>query len=223
MAANFQLVMHTGPNQGKVAPLEKDELFIGRDLSNDIVINDAEVSRRHARLVLQAGGYVLEDLGSTNGTSVNGQRLMGPYTLRIGDVITLGEHVGLGFEPSEFDPDATVVSAAARPVIAPIPPVPSMPSQPPQPPKPPAFVESYPTPQPPPVPRSTFRPDPQPAFVGQVPAEPVIEVPARKPGRTLLIVGLVVLGIVVLCGVALAVIDTLNIWCTLFPFLAGCP
>ncbi len=210
MAANFQLVMHTGPNQGKVAPLEKDELYIGRDLSNDIVINDAEVSRRHARLVLQAGGFVLEDLGSTNGTSVNGQRLMGPYTLRIGDVITLGEHVGLGFEPSEFDPDATVVSAAAKPVVTP--------------PPAPAFVETYPAPLPPPMmPRPVSRPEPQPAFVGEVPAEPLVEVPQRKPGRTLLVIGLIVLALACLCGIAFYLIDKNLLWCTLFPFIPGCP
>lgn len=63
-------------------------MFIGRDLTNDIVINDAEISRRHARLISQAGGYVLEDLGSTNGTFINGQRLASPYILRPGETVT---------------------------------------------------------------------------------------------------------------------------------------
>lgn len=206
MAASYQLVMHTGPNQGKVAPLEKDELYIGRDLSNDIVINDAEVSRRHARLVLQAGGYVLEDLGSTNGTSVNGQRLLGPYTLRIGDVITLGEHVGLGFEPSEFDPDATVVSAAARPVVTP-----------------PAPVQEYPRPQSAPLPPLVTPTTPAASYAGQVPSEPAVEVPRRKPGRTILIIALAVLAVACLCGVVLWVIDSNSMWCTVFPFIPGCP
>ncbi len=96
--SSYQFVMNAGPTPGKEFPLEKDELFIGRDLTNDIVINDAEISRRHARLVSQAGGYVLEDLGSTNGTFVNGQRLASPYILRPGETVTLGEHVTLTYE-----------------------------------------------------------------------------------------------------------------------------
>jgi predicted component of type VI protein secretion system len=115
MQSNFRLVMRSGPSVGKIYPLDKDELFIGRDLSNDIVINDPEISRRHARLYTQGNTFVLEDLGSTNGTFVNGQRLMGPNVLRPGDVITFGERMSLVFETSDFDQDATVVSPAARP------------------------------------------------------------------------------------------------------------
>jgi S-DNA-T family DNA segregation ATPase FtsK/SpoIIIE len=63
--AGFQLIMRSGPTPGKVFQLKNDEVFIGRDVGNDIVINDAEISRRHARLSVQAGGYILEDLGST--------------------------------------------------------------------------------------------------------------------------------------------------------------
>jgi pSer/pThr/pTyr-binding forkhead associated (FHA) protein len=107
--------MRSGPSVGKVYPLDKNELFIGRDLSNDIVINDPEISRRHARLFTQGNTYVLEDLGSTNGSFVNGQRLVGPNVLRPGDVITFGERMSLVFESSEFDQDATVVNPASRP------------------------------------------------------------------------------------------------------------
>ena len=73
----FQLVMRAGPTPGKVFSLSKTELYLGRDISNDIVINDAEVSRKHVRLMLQSGQFVLEDLGSTNGTFVNNQRVAG--------------------------------------------------------------------------------------------------------------------------------------------------
>jgi pSer/pThr/pTyr-binding forkhead associated (FHA) protein len=94
----FQLVMRSGPNPGKTFELSEGEATIGRDITNAIVINDAEVSRRHARLSPQAGGYVLEDLGSTNGTFVNGQRLMGPHLLRPGELVLLGENVSLAYE-----------------------------------------------------------------------------------------------------------------------------
>ena len=108
----FQLVMRSGPTVGKIFPLEKSELTIGRDTSNDIVINDAEVSRKHARLILQGGGFILEDLGSTNGSFVDGQRLMGPHALRPGELIMLGENISLNFESAGFDPNATVVASA---------------------------------------------------------------------------------------------------------------
>ncbi|MCZ7552248.1 MAG: FHA domain-containing protein [Anaerolineales bacterium] len=86
----YQLVMHKGPNPGKIFELVQDELTIGRDITNRIVINDAEVSRKHARLTLQSGAYVIEDLGSTNGTFVDSQRLIGPHMLRPGR----NDHVG---------------------------------------------------------------------------------------------------------------------------------
>lgn len=108
----FQLVMRAGPQPGSVFPLQKSEIYIGRDPSNDLVISDAEVSRKHARLIWQAGGYILEDLGSTNGTFVNGQRLLGPHGLRPGEVIQLGENVSLVYE-ALYDPNATRLSAAA--------------------------------------------------------------------------------------------------------------
>jgi predicted component of type VI protein secretion system len=115
MQSNFRMVMRSGPSVGKVYPLEKNELFVGRDLSNDIVINDPEISRRHARLYAQGNSYVLEDLGSTNGSFVNGQRLMGPNVLRPGDTVTFGERMSMVFESSDYDQDATMVSPSARP------------------------------------------------------------------------------------------------------------
>ena len=81
MASQFQLIMRSGPTPGAAFTLEGDQIDIGRDSTNEIVINDAEISRRHARLTFQGGKYVLEDLGSTNGTFVNGQRLAGTARL----------------------------------------------------------------------------------------------------------------------------------------------
>jgi predicted component of type VI protein secretion system len=115
MQSNFRMVMRSGPSVGKVYPMDKNELFVGRDLSNDIVINDPEISRRHARLYVQGNSYVLEDLGSTNGSFVNGQRLMGPNVLRPGGTVTFGERMSMVFESSDYDQDATVVSPSARP------------------------------------------------------------------------------------------------------------
>lgn len=109
----YQLVMHKGPNPGKIFELVQDEITIGRDISNRIVINDAELSRKHSRLTLQSGAYVIEDLGSTNGTFVDGQRLIGPHMLRPGETIMLGEKVSLEYEVLGFDPNATLVSGSS--------------------------------------------------------------------------------------------------------------
>lgn len=110
----FRLVMQTGPNPGEVFVLSENEVVIGREASNPIAIADPEVSRRHARLTLQGGSYLFEDLGSTNGSFVNGKRLMGPHLLRPGETIILGESVTLTFEvvrvPRYVDPDATFVT-----------------------------------------------------------------------------------------------------------------
>ncbi len=106
--AQFQFVMRSGPTPGVTFPLEGDQLTIGRDSTNGVAINDAEVSRKHSRLTFQGGKYVLEDLGSTNGTFVNGQRLAGPVVLKPGDVISLGEQIVLMYDAIASDPGATV-------------------------------------------------------------------------------------------------------------------
>jgi hypothetical protein len=120
--AQFQFVMRSGPTPGETFPLEGDQLVIGRDSSNAIAINDAEISRKHARLNFQGGKYVIEDMGSTNGTFVNGQRLAGPVVLKPGDVVSLGEQIVLMYDVISLDPGATIASprAAARMVAPPV-------------------------------------------------------------------------------------------------------
>jgi predicted component of type VI protein secretion system len=216
---SYQLVMKTGPAPGKTFAIEKSELFFGRDVANEVFINDAEVSRRHARLTVQASGYILEDLGSTNGTFVNGQRLTGPRVLRLGDMIMLGENVSLVFEMASYDPNATMVSAPGT-VVAPQPPPvvapPPMPAYVP-PPAAPAYVPPTPPPPapayvPPPVP-----PPPEPAYAGRVPASPLEPlIPEEKaPRRTWLWVScgclVVLLCLLVAGGYAF---DSLNLYCT---------
>ena len=109
---SFQLVQRSGPAPGKSYFLTKNEIYLGRDITNDIVINDPEISRKHARLTLQSGGYLLEDLGSTNGTFVDGKRVTGPHIMGAGEVIMLGDNVSLVYETiAEYDPEATVAVA----------------------------------------------------------------------------------------------------------------
>ena len=129
MPGQYQLTMRSGPNPGTVYALDGDHISIGRDSSNDIAVNDAEVSRRHSRLTFQGGKYVLEDMGSTNGTFVNSQRLAGPRVLKSGEVISLGEQIVFVYEAVESDPGATVVSSRAADVVSRPPSTPSAPPQ----------------------------------------------------------------------------------------------
>lgn len=70
---------------------------IGRSRDCDIVVSSTEVSRRHAQIVLTQGGWAIEDLGSTNGSSVNGRALSSAQLLSHGDTLELGG-VRMGFE-----------------------------------------------------------------------------------------------------------------------------
>jgi hypothetical protein len=65
------------------------ELLIGRHYSCDVVLTDPSVSRRHARVIFRDGGWILQDLASTNGTTVNGA-LVGRCALEPGDHLVLG-------------------------------------------------------------------------------------------------------------------------------------
>jgi pSer/pThr/pTyr-binding forkhead associated (FHA) protein len=115
MAERYRLVMSVGPNPGKVFELNMDSMSIGREASNDIVIQDAELSRNHARISRRGGAFVLEDLGSTNGTFVNHQRITGPRTLAPGDEIGFGENVVVTFQGEGA---AATVAASGRTPVA---------------------------------------------------------------------------------------------------------
>lgn len=202
MASQFQLVMRTGPTPGKTFELNLEEMTIGRDISNPIVINDAEVSRRHTRLRIQAGSYVVEDMGSTNGTFVNGQRLMGPHLLRPGEVIMLGEHVGFVFE-STYDPNATMASGAQTYRVQPTPQTVQAPA---------------PIDYPPPVysgqaPQGPVDPYAQQAY--EVPApEQVYQEPPRQSRRWLYITCGALVIFACLCVGGLFLFDWMNLYCT---------
>lgn len=71
-------------------PLIAERIVLGRDPSCGIVIVGRLVSRQHAAIRRQGTSYTLEDLGSRNGTAINGEILSGPCTLRDGDMIDLG-------------------------------------------------------------------------------------------------------------------------------------
>ncbi len=80
------LIAQTGPLYGQRWGIDK-ELTIGRDQKCEIVIQDRQVSRYHARISITGDGILLEDLGSKNGTFNNGNPLKGSVILADGDTI----------------------------------------------------------------------------------------------------------------------------------------
>src|SRR6266478_1671404 len=79
-----------GSSDSREYQLSKQTVTIGSHRSNDLVIDDNTVSRRHATITHKTGGFELADLGSTNGTVVNGKRVSVPINLGRGDEIKFG-------------------------------------------------------------------------------------------------------------------------------------
>ncbi|MEI6663267.1 MAG: DUF3662 and FHA domain-containing protein [Actinomycetes bacterium] len=75
---------------GQRIELTGSGIVLGRSRSCDVVLEDTNASRRHAAVRPAAGGWAVEDLGSTNGVSVNGTRISGQCLLSPGDVVSLG-------------------------------------------------------------------------------------------------------------------------------------
>jgi ABC-type multidrug transport system ATPase subunit/pSer/pThr/pTyr-binding forkhead associated (FHA) protein len=97
----FMLRMEEGPNPGETFELTPPSVVLGREKSPDvdIIIPSPTVSRRHVCISQRDEGWVIEDLGSSNGTFVNGQRLtQEPRILKTGDQIRLGGSVAFVFQ-----------------------------------------------------------------------------------------------------------------------------
>lgn len=75
--------------KGSVLPINR-EVTIGRKENNVLVMDDQFVSGHHARVFIKNTDYMLEDLGSTNGTLLNGERIDGKIILKVGDEIEIG-------------------------------------------------------------------------------------------------------------------------------------
>ena len=88
----FTLKITAGPGAGQTLNFDQDEVTFGRIAENDVVLYDPNISRRHFQILEDGGQYVLKDLGSSNGTRVNGARA-DQQILDDGDEISAGEAV----------------------------------------------------------------------------------------------------------------------------------
>jgi pSer/pThr/pTyr-binding forkhead associated (FHA) protein len=98
------LTVVSEPFQNKKSVFEENmnELVIGRDASCDLFVDSNTVSRRHAIIKVKWGGYIVRDLGSKNGTTVNGERVE-EKTIKDGDEIVFGAIKTIFKNPQEFD------------------------------------------------------------------------------------------------------------------------
>ncbi|CAB4566234.1 MAG: FHA domain-containing protein [Actinobacteria bacterium] len=87
-----ELVVVEGPAAGAKVSIEKRPITIGRASICDLTLEDDFISSRHLRISMQSDGYVVEDLGSTNGTWVEGERLSEPVLIKPGVRIKMGRN-----------------------------------------------------------------------------------------------------------------------------------
>lgn len=87
-----ELVVVEGPAAGSSVLIAKRPITVGRASICDLALADDFISSRHLRISVQANGYVVEDLGSTNGTWVEGERLLDPVLIKPGVRIKMGRN-----------------------------------------------------------------------------------------------------------------------------------
>lgn len=111
------LIVLSGANVGQVFDLAKKKVQIGRDESVEIQIMDAGISRHHACISRDAGTYLLQDMGSRNGTFANNRRVEGTHPLADGDKVQIGVMTILKFtfdDAPEADYAHAMYEAALR-------------------------------------------------------------------------------------------------------------
>jgi pSer/pThr/pTyr-binding forkhead associated (FHA) protein len=92
------LTITQGAQAGETATFVDNVILIGRGADCQLILEDDYVSTRHARVVNGAEGVYAEDLGSTNGTYVNNQRITAPTTIGLADTVRIGKTI-LNLEP----------------------------------------------------------------------------------------------------------------------------
>src|SRR5262244_284027 len=102
----FAIVVNEKGGEQKRLDFDKPEVTIGRVQGNDVILPKGNVSKRHSRIVLKDGKFIIVDLKSTNGTYVNGRKITSPLVIKPTDKVYIGDFI-LSVEDGE--------AAAGRP------------------------------------------------------------------------------------------------------------
>ena len=86
----FELLIARGNREGQQFVAVESVVHLGRGEENDVVLSDLGVSRQHTRIFEKEGRYWAEDLGSANGTLINGERVSAARALKTGDALAIG-------------------------------------------------------------------------------------------------------------------------------------
>jgi hypothetical protein len=189
---NARLVLRHGTAPQQEYSLGASAFTFGREPTNDLALQDPEISRRHAQILYQQGSYIIQDLGSTNGTFVNGRRVGLPTPLHDGDVIFLANAVALVFYQGAAGEGPALAEATTMPPSGMSPALPTAPLR--QPAGPPFAVRPAPP---------AYAPGPY------EPEEMVEPRRGRDWNRTLLGCGCAVFLLVVVCAGGLFLMDAL--------------
>ncbi len=108
------LIQEKGGEQRRMG-FNKPEVTIGRVQGNDIVLPKGNVSKRHARIVLKDGKFIIVDLKSTNGTYVNGRKITSPLVVKDSDKIYIGDFIVGVDESATGEPDGASETTAPPP------------------------------------------------------------------------------------------------------------
>ncbi len=121
MSQQLILTIQTGPQSGQMFQLSDGSFTVGRAVNNAVQLTDATISKQHARLTIQANSIFVEDLGSSNGTFVNGQRITGPVAFAPGDILQIGTSLILEVQggAGAAVPIPAAITASAGPMATP--------------------------------------------------------------------------------------------------------
>src|ERR1700743_792432 len=114
----FTIIIQEKGGESRRMVCNKAEVTIGRVQGNDIVLPKGNVSKRHARIVLKDGKFIIVDLKSTNGTYVHGRKITSPVGVKAAEKIYLGDFIG-GVDEApaperEAPPDPAVTPPSER-------------------------------------------------------------------------------------------------------------
>src|SRR5215510_971587 len=117
----FAIIITEKGGEQRRMDFDKPEVTIGRVQGNDIVLPKGNVSKRHARIVLKDGKFIIVDLKSTNGTYVNGRKITSPLVIKDTDKIYIGDFIITVEEPNGASVHAGA-GASVPPLPSPMPP-----------------------------------------------------------------------------------------------------